>query len=830
MFKIRETEKTDKKTPDFEKESRLKEETRSFFVSAKKYVVKSLALYTGLIKKVFDKMSDMLSEELGEESAAYRKRTRMLLISLLFTGAGFLISSAEFMSGTYPLSIAVVSSAGSRVKRKSEFTPRLIMGLAFFSAVLSTLRMSENGLLYFTLIFTVFILRSVATSGKFDEGAVYRTLTALFSSIVLSVCVCTMNSFNIDSIFMGVSLSLMAPVFTYMFSGFFVSVGEPFFEDGIKKRVEVGLAAIFFALVFALNEFAVFGFSLAAALSFVVTCLASKTLGAMHGGVFGMIGGIAAGGGLFASAFGVVGVVASVFFSVSDALALATTVLLSSATAIYIGGFMGFVTLLPEVLFGCVVIYPILKALPVAEERIALVSSTVKTSEKHERECVEKELSKLSGNLATLSEVFFAVTDTLRTPTVEDVTKTVEKAYNKVCATCSMSGMCWSRHYTDTADVKNGIAIKIMESGRANNDDFPEHFTERCIKLDKILEEINKNYSALRYVANDVAHANLIAGEYHTVSKILQSTAKGFRDSEAENLDLAGKAFRAMRTLATPFGRIEAWGRRKSVIDVFGVQPERIERSSTEIIAAFETECSMLFEEPEFIKLETTSALRMKRRAPITLECAKKSVSKKGERVNGDSISFFEKDNGYFYALICDGMGSGRSAALTSRLASVFLEKLLTCTDDKKATLEMLNSMLMAKKDECFTTLDMVEIDLFEMKASFMKAGAAPSFIMRGDGIYKINSATMPAGIIEKLTAEETVVTIREGDIIVMLSDGITCNTDMSAEDNPWLTELVFANREKCASDLSECILSESLTRFGATDDMSVVVIQVSRC
>ena len=73
-------------------------------------------------------------------------------------------------------------------------------------------------------------------------------------------------------------------------------------------------------------------------------------------------------------------------------------------------------------------------------------------------------------------------------------------------------------------------------------------------------------------------------------------------------------------------------------------------------------------------------------------------------------------------------------------------------------------------------------------------------------------------------------VTIREGDIIVMLSDGITCNTDMSAEDNPWLTELVFANREKCASDLSECILSESLTRFGATDDMSVVVIQVSRC
>ena len=237
----------------------------------------------------------------------------------------------------------------------------------------------------------------------------------------------------------------------------------------------------------------------------------------------------------------------------------------------------------------------------------------------------------------------------------------------------------------------------------------------------------------------------------------------------------------------------------------------------------------MLFQEPEFISLEKTSILRMKRRAPITLECAKKSIGKKGEKVNGDTITFFEKDDGNFYSLICDGMGSGRSAALTSKLASIFLEKLLTCTDDKKITLEMLNSLLMSKNDECFTTLDLIEIDLYEKKAGFIKAGACPSFVLRDENVYKVNSATLPAGIVSKITAEETKINLKDGDVIVMLSDGIIDTADSAIEDNPWLVELLDERRDKSAGELCDAILASALSRFGATDDMSVAVIKVSK-
>ena len=181
-------------------------------------------------------------------------------------------------------------------------------------------------------------------------------------------------------------------------------------------------------------------------------------------------------------------------------------------------------------------------------------------------------------------------------------------------------------------------------------------------------------------------------------------------------------------------------------------------------------------------------------------------------------MTFFENDNGNFYSLVCDGMGSGREAAITSRLASVFLEKLLRCTDDRGVTLEMVNRMLVNRDGECFTTLDLLEVDLYEKKAAFIKAGAAPSYILRDGKYYKVNSETPPAGIIDDLRAEETSVQLRGGDVIILVSDGILDSSDtLITEPDPNLS----------SSGMSHLILSDALSRFSARDDMSVAVIRV---
>ncbi len=831
MKKIKSEEKkkvvNEEYTPDDEGFSRLKEEVGTFISSTKLYVSESVKLYTSFFKRLYERLSCMLSEELGEEEASYRRRGKLFLISLLMVGVGILISSTPFTAGAYPASLSVISSAGLTRKGRGAFTPRLIMALTLISTVLSTLFMKESGLIYFTVIFTVFIMRSVVTHGEFDESIVFRTLTSFGAAVLLSSFQMIIDSFSLRSVGISITLSLSVPIFTYVFSGLFSCLGDTL-ESGIRMRAEVGMAALMFLITLSLKSVGLFGFSLAAAFGFAVTVVVSKRLGPMHAGVFGMLTGIGAGGGLFAVVYGVIGVFSAMFFTISDFLSLSVAVLVSSAISVYIGGFEGILATLPEVLFGAVIVYPILKFFPVSEQRVHLMAG-VGTSEAHERESVERKLEKMSGTFATLSEVFFAVTDSLKTPATEDVIFTVDNAMNKVCATCSMSGACWSKYYADSCDTKVKLSERLNEQGRIEREDFPDFFKERCGKIEELCEFMNKRYASFCLDSNDSTRAGLIAGEYHTVSKLLKSTAEGFSRSATENSALGIKAKKALKGVGIQFSRIEAWGQRKSVIDVFGVEEEKIDRSSEAIVASFESECGMLFEEPEFIILDGISLMRMKRRFPITLECAKKSCTKKGEKINGDTVSFFENEEGFFYALISDGMGSGRDAALTSRLASIFLEKLLTCTDDKKSTLEMLNTLLMTKKEECFTTLDLVEFDLFERSASFLKAGAAPSFIVREDKVYKVNSKTPPAGIIKKLSAEETKITVKDGDMIVLLSDGIIDTADVGALDNPWLVELLDGNREKSAGDMADIILSEALSRFSAEDDMSVAVIRVSK-
>ncbi len=812
-------------TPEEEGRVRAKEEFSMFLNSAKLYLGDTVRIYKGFFKRLCERLSGMMTEELGAEDLPYRRRAAIFLFGILFTVVGVFISATPIASA-YPVALALISSAGVNITGKNLGAPRITMVLALVSVILSTLMMGGAGLLYFTVIITVFIMRSVVTRGEFDESTVFRTLTSFGAAVVLSSFELIINSFSFDSIGTGLTLAVATPLFTYIFSGLFASVGT--LETGLRMKAEVGLATIAFLVALALSKVAVFGFSLAAVFGFCIALTVGKVLGPMRAGVFGLITGMGAGGGVFAAAFGVGAVLSSAFFTVSDLLSISVAVVVASSVSLYVGGVEGLLLVLPEVLFASLILYPVLKLLPVSAERIKLLSDKIKSSDEHERESVKRKLERMSGTFATLSEVFYAVTDTLKTPSVEDVKKSVDNAMNRICATCSMSGACWSKYYGDSCDTRNKLAHALYNTGRISSEDFPLFFADRCIKVDELIDRVNKNFSAFQADANDMSRAGLIAGEYRTVSKLLRNTAESFESSERENLLLAERAGSIMKALGIPFSRIEAWGERKSVIDVFGIQEERLDRSAGDILAAFESECGMCFEEPEFIRLESTTVMRLKRRAPITLECAKKSCSKKGESLNGDTVSFFESENGYFYALVSDGMGSGRDAALTSRLASIFLEKLLTCTDDKKTTLEMLNTLLMTKKDECFTTLDLIEFDLLEMKASFLKAGAAPSYIVREDKLYKVNSETPPAGIIPRLSAEETKVTVKDGDVLVMLSDGITDAGELGTE-TPWLAELLDGERGRSAEALAERILSEALTRFSAKDDMSVAVISVKK-
>ena len=214
----------------------------------------------------------------------------------------------------------------------------------------------------------------------------------------------------------------------------------------------------------------------------------------------------------------------------------------------------------------------------------------------------------------------------------------------------------------------------------------------------------------------------------------------------------------------------------------------------------------------------------MSSRRRYSAEYARASNVKESESANGDTATCFETKEDYFYALISDGMGSGREAAVTSKLCGVFCEQLLTGGNGKAITLEMLNGFMRSRREECSATVDLAEIDLMTGHAAFVKSGAAPSYVLRKGSLYKLQSKTVPIGIMPALDAEQIKFELEAGDVIILLSDGVA----QSLEDGVWLANLITYEWEDNLDIMAEKIVDNAALNNKRCDDMTALLVRVS--
>ncbi len=196
--------------------------------------------------------------------------------------------------------------------------------------------------------------------------------------------------------------------------------------------------------------------------------------------------------------------------------------------------------------------------------------------------------------------------------------------------------------------------------------------------------------------------------------------------------------------------------------------------------------------------------------------------------VCGDAITSFET-GGKFYMLISDGMGSGREAALTSGVCATLLQRLLESGSGLETALKMLNNILRAGERECSATVDIAEIDLITGEAKFVKSGAAPSFVLRGGSIFRLQSKTVPIGILRALDAEMIRFDVQPGDRVVMVSDGAA----RSYEEVPWLLDMMTTDEVILRGSPKEAaakIVREAARRGSADDITAGVICVMSEC
>ena len=156
--------------------------------------------------------------------------------------------------------------------------------------------------------------------------------------------------------------------------------------------------------------------------------------------------------------------------------------------------------------------------------------------------------------------------------------------------------------------------------------------------------------------------------------------------------------------------------------------------------------------------------------------------------MSGDAGTYFKREDGTLYVLLCDGMGSRPGAGQESSLAVRLLEQFLMAGVETGHALATLNSALALRGEEegGFTTVDLLQVDLFTGEGAVYKLGAAPTYVRRGELGAADRRQLLPAGLApsEHAVPDHTRLRLEAGTASLMVSDGIA-----GTGDDAWVRE-----------------------------------------
>ena len=200
--------------------------------------------------------------------------------------------------------------------------------------------------------------------------------------------------------------------------------------------------------------------------------------------------------------------------------------------------------------------------------------------------------------------------------------------------------------------------------------------------------------------------------------------------------------------------------------------------------------------------------------------------TKTKSEVSGDNTLTIRLKDGKYLVAISDGMGSGKEANKSSNEALNLLENLLLSGFDKNISLDLINNALINQNKESFASLDIAIVDLYQANVEFIKSGACPTYIKQGKKVQMVKSNSLPTGIVEESKIQTFDKDIKQGEIIVLCSDGILDSNVEYKNKELWVKYLLEDIETTNTRKIANLILEEAVdNNYGvAKDDMSVIV------
>ena len=441
---------------------------------------------------------------------------------------------------------------------------------------------------------------------------------------------------------------------------------------------------------------------------------------------------------------------------------------------------------------------------------------------------MRQRLHALSDSLGSVAAVMRRASKVFVRPSYGELRQLCDDAFDESCQSCSYMGLCWDKEYRATAAAVGKMAAQLHSGKAVGQSSLPEGMRSRCPRSDAIISRIRLGTASATATAVTSDRTAATADDFRALSRLIDEAVADAEAQTEPDTEGSHALTARLREMGLSSVETEVYGERHRMVWIHGLEHGcPLTGEEFRLAAQSVLDCPMTL--PEYRINGREVSLEMHTAEVFEAFFGRYCIPKRGEK-SGDSITAF-KAGGRFYTVLSDGMGSGGEASLTSGAAAVFLERMLYSGCDLTTAADMLNTFLERRNSECFATVDILEADLVTGELRFLKSGAAPSFVIRDGRVFRLASKTMPVGIVTPFDGEIHSFTAREGDFIIMLSDGVIPDGD----DGSWLCDMLTAPAPYLTpvTDLAaaaEGIAKEAARRSAHGDDVTVGIVRLDGC
>lgn len=722
-----------------------------------------------------------------------------------------------------------------------------------------------TSLVFFATLFVIKAKKQNDSSEKIKFGKnivisilVARVVPMLFTSISLS----------------NLILSIMLCIITYIFYKIFSNAISVIYEYGEKTVFSVeelmGASLLLAIAITAFSPIHILGYSLKNILCILIVLILGWKSGILVGTTGGVTIGIVLGiigneNPIVVAAFAIAGMLAGVFRKLGK-IGVIVGFILGNIVITYVSnGNIEPIIVFQEILIASLVLLIIPKRAELAMNEIFAETTMLADTNKRTLTGSKETLNKLSDISETISEIAKSY-DEVATPISEDKEdfKNEKRAMFENELNKNLAGMEENILYEDIKNSKDivkdiynyltkGTVItkEVLVTAFAKYNNYiiglDSESTNKSVENDinAMIETINKSYdeSKINLVwQKKIEEKNKnISEQLQGVSEVISDLAEDIKDNKSdknkEKKDLIKKVL-LQRNINVSEISIKTSSSGRKIINMY-IEPteegtieeldlKKVERVLTKVLGERIVQQRRKNNRDEQESSEYTFVSSDIYNLKVGIARAKKHDSP----VSGDTSIQTKLNDGKYLLAISDGMGSGPEARKSSKIAIKMLERMLKTGFKKDVSIKTINATLSANATEdMYATLDVLILDLYQGNIEFIKNGACPTYIKRNKEVELVNSISLPTGIVNNIDLVVYDKDVKDGDIIVMCSDGILESNGEYLHKELWIKYFLEELQTDDVQQIADLLISQAIDNdYGKEkDDMTVIVAKISK-